>query len=299
VPGFNDPEIFLAVFETAATGMALARPDGRFLRVNRALCRIAARSEDELLATALPEITHPDDRSLDERELVRIRSGDTAAQAERRWLRPDGSIVWVEVQASPVGEEGEGPSYLLWQVADVTERRLMEQRLRHLADHDALTGLFNRRRFEEELERHVSHARRYRMEGCVLLIDVDDLKAINDGGGHRSGDAVLIAVAEVLRQRLRQSDVVARFGGDEFAVLLPHASAGDAATVGAALAAGVRADVRTPAGPVTISVGVGELRPGLRSADEVLSTADAAMYRSKVRGGDGLAPGAAEASGAA
>jgi diguanylate cyclase (GGDEF)-like protein/PAS domain S-box-containing protein len=279
--------------------MALATPDGGFLRVNQALCRIAARSEEELLATTLPEITHPDDRSLDEHALVRIRSGDTAAQSERRWLRPDGSIVWVEVQASPVGEEGEGPAYLLWQVTDVTERRLMEQRLRHLADHDALTGLFNRRRFEEELERHVSHARRYRMEGAVLLIDVDDLKAINDSGGHRAGDAVLIAVAEVLRHRLRQSDVVARFGGDEFAVLLPRASASDAATVGADLAAGVRGDVRTPAGPATVSVGVGELRPGLRSVDEALRLADASMYRAKVRGGDGLAPGTAEASGAA
>jgi diguanylate cyclase (GGDEF)-like protein/PAS domain S-box-containing protein len=299
VRGSDDPEIFRAVFETAATGMALATPEGRFLRVNQALCRIAARGEDELLATTLPEITHPDDRLLDERELVRIRSGDTASQAERRWLRPDGSIVWVEVQAAPVGEEREGPAYLLWQVADVTERRLMEQRLRHLADHDALTGLFNRRRFEEELERHVSHAQRYRMEGCVLLIDVDDLKAINDNGGHRAGDAVLIAVAEVLRRRLRQSDVLSRFGGDEFAVLLPHASAGDAAVVGAALAAGVRGDVRAPAGSVTISVGVGELRSGLRSADEALSLADAAMYRSKVHGGDGLAPGVAEASGAA
>ena len=293
---FDDPEIFRAVFETAATGMALATPGGRFLRVNHALCRIAARSEEELLATTLPETTHPDDRSLDEHTLVRIRSGDTAAQAERRWLRPDGSIVWVELQPSPVGE---GPDYTLWQVTDVTERRLMEQRLRHLADHDALTGLFNRRRFEEELERHVSHARRYRMEGAILVIDVDELKAINDNGGHRAGDAVLIAVAEVLRQRLRQSDVVARFGGDEFAVLLPHANGGDAATVGAALAAGVRGDVRTPAGPVTISVGVGELRPGLRSADEALSMADAAMYRSKVRGGDGLAPGTTEESGAA
>jgi diguanylate cyclase (GGDEF)-like protein/PAS domain S-box-containing protein len=299
VRGFDDPEIFRAVFETAGTGMALAAPDGRFLRVNRALCRIAARSEEELLATTLSEITHPDDRLLDERALSRLQHGDAAGQPERRWLRPDGSTVWVEVQASRVDDEAGGPAYLLWQVTDVTERRLMEQRLRHLADHDALTGLFNRRRFEEELERHVAHARRYRMEGAVLLMDVDGLKAINDSGGHRAGDAVLIAVADVLRNRLRQSDVTARFGGDEFAVLLPHASAADAATVGAALAAAVRADVRTPAGPVTISVGVGELRPGLRSGDDPLSLADASMYRAKVRGGDGLAPGPAEASGAA
>ncbi len=296
---FDDPEIFRAVFQTAGTGMALAALDGRFLRVNAALCRIADRTEEEMLATTLAEITHPDDRPLDEHALYRFRDGDSGAHAERRWLRADGSTVWVEVQATTVRYETDGPTYLLWQVTDVTERRQMEQRLRHLADHDGLTGLFNRRRFEEELERHVSHSRRYGMEGAILLIDVDELKAINDGGGHRAGDAVLIAVAGVLRGRLRQSDVIARFGGDEFAVLLPHATAGDAASVGEDLAAGVRTEVRTLAGPVTISVGVGELTARVRSADEALSLADASMYRSKVRGGDGLGPGAAEASGAA
>jgi diguanylate cyclase (GGDEF)-like protein/PAS domain S-box-containing protein len=296
---FDDPEIFRAVFETAGTGMALATLDGRFLRVNAALCRIADRTEEELVATTLVEITHPDDRPLDERSLYRFGNGDSGAHVERRWLRPDGSTVWVEVQATTVHEESDGPTYLLWQVTDVTQRRQMEQRLRHLADHDGLTGLFNRRRFEEELERHVSHSRRYGMEGAILLIDVDELKAINDSGGHRAGDAVLIAVADVLRQRLRQSDVIARFGGDEFAVLLPHASAIDAATVGEDLAAGVRTGVRSPDGPVTISVGVGKLSARVRSVDDALSLADASMYRSKVRGGDGLAPGATEASGAA
>ena len=94
--GFDDPEIFRAVFETAATGMALATPEGRFVRVNVALCRIAARSEEELLATTLPEITHPDDRPLEERVLVRIRSGDGCDRTvrssgsrcrHRRWPR--------------------------------------------------------------------------------------------------------------------------------------------------------------------------------------------------------------------
>ena len=171
----DDPEIFRAVFETAATGMALATPEGRFLRVNAALCRIAARSEDELVATTLAEITHPDDRPLDERELVQ--------DPQRRLGRARGAALAAAGRLDRVGRgaggarcarSSDGPAYLLWQVADVTERRQMEQRLRHLADHDALTGLFNRRRFEEELERHVSHARRYGMEGAMLLIDVDE-----------------------------------------------------------------------------------------------------------------------------
>ena len=214
--------------------MGLATLDGRFLRVNTALCAIAARPEEELLGMTLRELTHPDDRG--EAESARGQG----SHHERRWLRPDGSIVWVEVHDSPVRDAAAEPLYILWQVTDITERRLMEERLRHLADHDGLTGLFNRRRFEEELERHVAEARRYGTPGALLLIDVDGLKAINDRGGHRAGDTALVAVARVLRGRLRQSDVIARFGGDEFAVLLPHASAADAAKVGEALAERVR-----------------------------------------------------------
>ena len=110
---------------------------------------------------------------------------------------------------------------------------------------------------------------------------------------------MLVAVAGALGRRLRQSDVLARFGGDEFAVLLPHASAADAARVGVALAGTVRETVATPAGPVTISVGVSALGNGLASVYGALGRADASMYRSKARGGDGLDPRLTEASGAA
>jgi diguanylate cyclase (GGDEF)-like protein/PAS domain S-box-containing protein len=299
----DDPQLFRAAFETAGTGMGLATLDGRFLRVNTALCAIAARTEEELLGMTLRELTHPDDRVEAESERDQGEGGpgsqgegSPGSHHERRWLRPDGSIVWVEVHDSPVREAAAEPLYILWQVTDITERRLMEERLRHLADHDGLTGLFNRRRFEEELERHVSQARRYGTPGALLLIDVDGLKAINDRGGHRAGDTALVAVARVLRGRLRQSDVIARFGGDEFAVLLPHASVADAAMVGEALAERIREGISTPAGPVTVSVGVGGLGNGVASADEALSRADASMYRSKARGGDSVDPEAAESS---
>jgi diguanylate cyclase (GGDEF)-like protein/PAS domain S-box-containing protein len=287
----DDPYLFRAVFETAGIGMALAALDGRLLRVNAALCRIAGRAEHELLEMTLQELNHPDDRPSDE--------GEATSPDERRWLRPDGSTVWVEVHSSAVRHGERRPLYLLCQVADITERRRTEKRLRHLADHDALTGLFNRRRFEEEVERHMAQALRYGTPGALLLMDVDGLKAVNDNLGHRSGDAVLVAVARALRRRLRQSDVISRFGGDEFAVLLSHASAADAATVGRALAETVREQVATPAGPVTISVGVSALGTGLASVYGALGRADASMYRSKARGGDGLDPLAAETSGAA
>ena len=125
-----------------------------------------------------------------------------------------------------------------------------------MADHDALTGLFNRRRFEEELERHIAHGRRYGMGGALLLLDLDDFKRVNDDFGHRAGDRVLTAVAVVLKHRLRESDIVARFGGDEFAVLMPVGGVGEATELAELLGAAIRADVPTPAGPLSASVGI-------------------------------------------
>ena len=125
-----------------------------------------------------------------------------------------------------------------------------------MAEHDALTGLFNRRRFEEELDRHIAHGRRYGMGGALLLLDLDDFKRVNDEFGHRAGDRVLTAVAVVLSHRLRESDIVARFGGDEFAVLMPVGALGEATELAELLGAAIRADVPTPAGPLSASVGI-------------------------------------------
>jgi diguanylate cyclase (GGDEF)-like protein len=149
-----------------------------------------------------------------------------------------------------------------------------------MADHDPLTGLFNRRRLEEELERHIAHGRRYGMSGALLLLDLDDFKQVNDGFGHRAGDRVLRAVAVVLRHRLRESDIVARFGGDEFAVIMPVGGAAEAAELGDLLATAVRRDVTTPAGPLDASVGIALFEESVTS-DEIVSRADDAMYADK------------------
>jgi diguanylate cyclase (GGDEF)-like protein len=172
----------------------------------------------------------------------------------------------------------------------VTERRRVERNLKRLADRDSLTGLLNRRRFSEELERWIAHCARYGDRGAVLVMDVDYLKVVNDLAGHAAGDDLLIRVGSVLEDRLRETDVVARLGGDEFTVLLPSADEERALEVATGLLERIRERVRvvTPDGELrtTLSVGVcsfdGE---GELTSDEILVRADRAMYRVKAAGG--------------
>ena len=164
--------------------------------------------------------------------------------------------------------------------------------LRHLADHDPLTGLPNRRRFEQDLARHLAHVRRYGPEGAALVLDLDCFKPVNDTFGHAAGDRLLARVASVLRERLRATDVVARLGGDEFAVLLPRVDRAGAAAVARSLVETVRAEALTAdARGVTISVGAIAFEDfELASLPaSVLAAADLAMYDAKAAGGDGWA----------
>jgi diguanylate cyclase (GGDEF)-like protein len=165
---------------------------------------------------------------------------------------------------------------------DVTERSRLERRLRHLADHDDLTGLINRRRFQEELGRHLVQGRRYGLRGALLVLDLDGFKQVNDTHGHSAGDRVLCAVADALRSRLRESDIVARLGGDEFAVLLPRESPLEAELVCRSLEQAISAEVSIPGnGRIEASVGFAAFEQGVESVDEVLATADASMYAAK------------------
>jgi diguanylate cyclase (GGDEF)-like protein len=174
---------------------------------------------------------------------------------------------------------------------DLRSLQITTSELRHLADHDALTGLLNRRRFEQELARHLAHVRRYGPEGAVLILDLDGFKPVNDRFGHAAGDRLLTRVAGVLRERLRVTDVLARLGGDEFAILLPRVDRHGAAAVAHSLVQTVRAEALTAdASGVTISVGViafDERAPVV--PEGVLAAADIAMYDAKAAGGDGWA----------
>jgi diguanylate cyclase (GGDEF)-like protein len=216
-----------------------------------------------------------------------LRAGRSPVRAEFHWRTRDGALHLIEWSTTALtGPDGD-VTYMVGTGIDVTDARQVELeraagevRLRHMAEHDALTGLFNRRRFEEELDRHIAHGRRYGMDGALLMLDLDDFKRVNDEFGHRAGDRVLRAVAVVLNHRLRESDIVSRFGGDEFAVLMPVGGVAEATELAELLGAAIHDEVPTPAGPLSASVGIALFRD-LSTADEVLSHADDAMYAQK------------------
>jgi diguanylate cyclase (GGDEF)-like protein len=175
----------------------------------------------------------------------------------------------------------------------VTERRKFAEQLEHMALHDPLTGLLNRRGFDDELAGHVARCRRYGPDGALLVLDLDHFKRVNDTLGHHAGDGLIAAVARLLRSRLRETDVLARLGGDEFAVLLPRGGLEEAGRVGSALLRALAEEAAESLGiprrrPVTGSIGIAAFTEDATPQD-VLAAADIAMYDAKDAGRDQLA----------
>ena len=278
--------LFGPMFDNSPVGMAVFDSDGRYVRVNDALCHFLRRERGDLLGRRDQELTHPDDRASDVAAAGRILDGELDTwQTEKRFLAPDGEVVWAIANLTFLRDDERRPLCWVGVFQDITRRKRLEGELRRLADDDALTGLHNLRLLHRELEHALAAARRHREPGAVLLLDLDGFKAVNDRHGHQAGDELLIAIAGALRARVRESDVLARLGGDEFAVLLPRASEEDAARVSETLAEivdGVCVEREDALLRVTASIGVATFRgaPG-ECVGSLLAAADAAMYAVK------------------
>jgi len=287
-------ERFRTAFEEAPVGMALAGLDGQLIQVNRAMCEIIGYSREQLEATTFASITHPGDLARDREELQRLVDGDaTHYRAERRYLHAAGHPVPVDLSVAVVRDADGLARHFLAQVHDITERKSFEGQLQYLADHDALTGMFNRRRFEQELERELARAARYGTGGAVLAIDLDHFKYVNDTLGHSVGDELITRVGGIFRARLRATDVIARLGGDEFAVILPGADQSEAVLVAENLLNALREEGRVDSatnGPkrVSASIGIAPFGEATLTREELLVEADIAMYDAKEGGRDRL-----------
>jgi diguanylate cyclase (GGDEF)-like protein/PAS domain S-box-containing protein len=292
-PVHGDGRLLDAVLDAATSLIVVADPVGSLVRWNRACEELSGYSAADFEAEGgLFNLVPREERSIVVAAFEALKAGESPVRIEFHWRTRDGDLRLIEWSNTALIDADGAVTHVVGTGIDVTETRelaaertAVEERLRHIADHDALTGLYNRRRFEEELDRHITHGRRYGLDGALLVIDLDRFKQVNDGHGHRAGDRVLAEVASVLRERLRESDILARFGGDEFAVLMPHGGAPEAAELANLMVNAVRHDVATPAGPLDASVGWTLFEATTTSSDEVLSRADDAMYADKADGG--------------
>jgi diguanylate cyclase (GGDEF)-like protein/PAS domain S-box-containing protein len=288
---------FKSTFEDAPIGMALVSIDpvstGHLLQVNEAFCELTGYSREHLETLDLRALIHPEDVEKEASLLEQLVAGEIPSyEIETRCMHAERQVVWVLVTASLVRDDSGKPLYCIRQTQDIQERKEFAGHLEHLADHDALTGLFNRRRFVRELSRQMSYARRYGEGGAVLFLDLDNFKDVNDTLGHQAGDELIASVAHLLGARLRDTDVFARLGGDEFAVLLPRVGPDEAEAVADDLMQAVRENPSPSTGrsmPLTVSVGIAPFRAeAAMTADDLLIEADLAMYNAKETGRDRL-----------
>jgi diguanylate cyclase (GGDEF)-like protein/PAS domain S-box-containing protein len=294
----DDLERVWSSLAAAPVATALVGADGRFLKVNAALCALVGHSEPALLAAGFAAVVHPEDRDADLEQLKRVLGGEvTGYQLQERCRRVDGEAIsvlcntWLPTnhRGEPLHLDGHGrPRIVVRQLVDLREGRRPEDQLAWRATHDALTGLPNRGLFLDRLEMTLARLGRDPGLAAVLVLDLDRFKEVTERFGDDAVDRLLVAVAGRLRSILRPSDTVSRFGSDEFAVLcadLGHER--DAVRLAERISAGLTTPFAVAGQEIVVSASIGIALTGSRTrrADSLLFDADAALQRAKQRGG--------------
>ncbi len=279
---------FRLAMESAPTGMALMDLDRRFVEVNPALCRMLSCDAAHLIGRRMVDILNASDDDVDLRMRDELLSGATSsATHEIRLIRTDGVMVWAQHAMGLLRDEFGVPQSYVSQFVNVTEAREAREALHFMATHDPLTQLLNRRELLARMSKVLGHAPRGGSKLAVLFADLDGLKTVNDTFGHAAGDELIIEVARRIAALVRDDDLAARIGGDEFVVVLPAVADEEGAQ---SVAEKVKEAVMAPLlvdgypVPVGVSIGIAVAAAG-DDPQTLLRHADSALYLAKKNGG--------------
>ncbi|MGD1105736.1 MAG: GGDEF domain-containing protein [Terracidiphilus sp.] len=284
-----DRDLLEAFLEHIPVNVYFKNRESRFLRVGRAMAdyfglgdpaQVFNKTDSEIFTSE-----HAIQALADEREI--LRTGQPMPSKEEKETWPDGRESWVLTTKVPLKDERGRIIGTMGISQDITERKQAELRIRHMALHDALTGLPNRTQLEERLVQAIALARRDQKWVAVLMLDLDHFKDVNDSLGHHVGDCLLETVATRLRACTRESDIVARLGGDEFVIGLPFAgNDSEIELVAQKIMSILKEPCWIEGRAVRTSASIGISRYPLDGADPefLLKTADSAMYAAKRKG---------------
>ena len=279
-------KLSLAV-EQSSCSVIIADTKGHIEYVNPKVTQITGYTKEELIGKG-PHIFKSNKTPREQYAHLwnTIKSG-SEWRGEFLNKKKSGELYWEYASISPVKNPEGAITHFIAVKEDITERKQFVDRLEFLADHDPLTNLYNRRRFQNELERFLCQSRRYSGYGAILLLDLDHFKYINDTLGHQIGDELLVNLSKLLKERLRETDTVARLGGDEFAVILPNTSAGQAQTIAKQIldiVQGFTVGNNGHSSGVTGSIGIAIFPDHGDTREALLTCADLAMYQAKESG---------------
>ncbi|WP_455200931.1 diguanylate cyclase domain-containing protein, partial [Kaarinaea lacus] len=229
---------------------------------------------------------YPDDRTWMEKSLEDNTKQENSFMVDFRMIHELGHLLWVRA-INNVEVDDNGDKVIRGLILDIMEQKTAEDRIVYLAEHDSLTGLINRRRFQEELERSIAFTQRYKQQGALLFIDLDQFKYINDTYGHQYGDEYLLDVSRRLAKVLRKTDILGRLGGDEFGVIIPSVTEKETETVANALLGTLSQEMiecENKLIHISASIGIAFFPTQGYVASDLLAKADAAMYTAKNKG---------------
>ena len=258
--------------------LCVADTDGRFHQVNRKFEEVLGYQTNELEGELFLDFVHPDDLKSTLSALSDLINQKTVQGFTNRYRCKDGTYRYIEWFSQPgIGK------YTYSSARDVTQQHLLEDQLRQAAIKDELTGLFNRHYFESIIEEQTQHANRYQEQLSMLLLDLDHFKQVNDTWGHPVGDELLKLTANTVSKTIRESDILIRFGGEEFAVLMPRTSLDGALLVAEKIRSAIENKPLATVGIRTVSIGAAE-RMKAESFRHWYRRLDGALYQAKQTG---------------